>query len=243
MFERELRELEVEWPRTPDVAGVVEERIAGATRSGRHARADLASPRRRRSGRPLLALAAALTLAGGTATAVTLLDDVDSARVAPGPVTAPAPDPGRLGAGLQLGQPIATIPVAPPSVLRAPDAAYERSDGAISYVFAPQAGIPAAAATGVAVLMTVFEGDFRPGLQKTLGQDTRSRRLRVGRDPALYLSGAAHGFAFADGDAFSFEEQRLAGDTLLVQRGARLLRLEADAPLARLVAIARSVER
>ena len=56
-------------------------------------------------------------------------------------------------------------------------------------------------------------------------------RLTVGGDPAFFITGAEHGFAYVveSGDG-AFEPQRLAGNTLLVERSdGVLLRVEGDA--------------
>jgi hypothetical protein len=78
-------------------------------------------------------------------------------------------------------------------------------------------------------------------IEKTVGQGSRVERLTVAGDPAFFISGAAHGFAYA-GRNVAFEPQRLAGNTLLVERrDGVLLRLEADLPRAELARIAASV--
>ena len=66
----------------------------------------------------------------------------------------------------------------------------------------------------------------------------------MGGDPAFFLSGAPHGFAYLDPESqnANFEEQRLAGNTLLVDRSdGTLLRIEADISRDRAVEIAESM--
>ena len=63
-------------------------------------------------------------------------------------------------------------------------------------------------------------------------------------DPAFFLSGAPHGFAYYNPDTErpNFEEQRLAGNTLLVDRSdGMLLRIEGDISRDRAVEIAESM--
>ena len=66
----------------------------------------------------------------------------------------------------------------------------------------------------------------------------------MGGDAAFFISGAPHGFAYynPDTDASNFEEQRLAGNTLLVDRSdGVLLRIEGDISRDRAVEIAESM--
>ena len=79
----------------------------------------------------------------------------------------------------------------------------------------------------------------QPFIEKTLGQGTRLERLRVEGDPAFFITGA-HGFAYEGEGGVRFEDQRLAGNTLLVERAdGLLLRIEGDLTRDRAVAIAR----
>jgi hypothetical protein len=84
-----------------------------------------------------------------------------------------------------------------------------------------------------------------PFIQKLAGPGTRVRRLRIDGDRAFWLSGAEHGFAYSTGTgSAAFEDQRLAGRTLLVERGdGLLLRVEGEIPLARAVRIVRTIPR
>jgi hypothetical protein len=83
-------------------------------------------------------------------------------------------------------------------------------------------------------------GEF---IEKSLGQDARLERLHVSGDPAYFITGA-HGFAYLRDQRVLFEGQRLAGNTLLVERADGLLiRVEGDLTRDRAVAIARSLPR
>jgi hypothetical protein len=66
----------------------------------------------------------------------------------------------------------------------------------------------------------------------------------VDGDPAFFISGAPHGFAYynEERNESNFEEQRLAGNTLLVDRAdGILLRIEGEISRERAVEIAESV--
>ena len=59
--------------------------------------------------------------------------------------------------------------------------------------------------------------------------------------PAYFIAGA-HGFAYQHGTGVRFEDQRLAGNTLLVERADGLLiRVEGDLDRDQAVAIAASM--
>jgi hypothetical protein len=80
-------------------------------------------------------------------------------------------------------------------------------------------------------------------IEKTVGAATRFERLEVGGDPAYFFSGREHGFAYVPSKGqVSFEDQRLAGNTLLVERrDGVLLRIEGRLSREGAVAIAESV--
>jgi hypothetical protein len=88
---------------------------------------------------------------------------------------------------------------------------------------------------------TGYPHQVAPLIQKSAGSATRVRRLTVDGQPGYFLEGS-HGFAFLDEDEnATYEDQRLAGHTLLVQRAGLLLRIEGDVSQAVAVRIARSV--
>ena len=83
-------------------------------------------------------------------------------------------------------------------------------------------------------------GEF---IQKTVGAAASLERLRVGGDPAYWIEGA-HGFAYRREGAVDYEDQRIAGNTLLVERaGGELVRVEGDVARDRAIAIADSIPR
>ncbi len=246
----DLTALAVAWPETPDlVEGVL-------------ARLEPEPVRPRRRGfawRPALAYSLAALLA---AFAITMAASPDarssvlewlglkSVRVERREPVAPQPSPGRLGADLGLGTPVTldearerapylALPADP--ALGEPDAVYLGADSA-ALVYGSRPGLPRAATTGAALLVQAFPGRVGPFIEKTIGMGARLERLRVEGDPAYFIAGA-HGFAYesASGGG-SFEPQRLAGNTLLVEReGGQLIRIEGTLGRDRAVAIAESI--
>src|SRR4051812_15522744 len=222
----ELQALSVDWPDTPDLAGRVAERLQAVP-----------APRRRRTlgRRPALALAYALA-AVAAAFALTMAASPDarsavleflglkSVKIERREPAAPPPRPGTLGSGLHLGTPVTlaqarrarpflTLPEA--AALGEPDAVYAGLRS-IALVYGSRPGYARARTTGAALLVQEFPGSVGPFIQKTLGSGAHLTRLRVDGAPAYFITGA-HGFAYAGqspGD-IHFEDQRLAGNTLL----------------------------
>jgi hypothetical protein len=141
----------------------------------------------------------------------------------------------------------AGFPLVVPAALGEPDEVYFSIDpatrGRVDFVYRPRADLPRAGETGVGALVTQYRAPARVVIEKTIGGDTMAERLEVDGDPAIFISGAPHGFSYTGADGTWFEEQRLAGNTLLVERDdGVLLRLEADIPRDEAVRIAASVE-
>jgi hypothetical protein len=258
-LESELTELRVQWPQTPDIGAVVSERLAAPEPAGRSPRA---LPRVRRRRLLAGALAALLAVGGGLAaspaarSAILEFLGLRGAKIERREPDAPTPPARRadLGADLGLGRAMtleqarsaAGFSVIVPELdpLGAPDAVYFQDGspegGRVSLVYGPRPGIARAATTGAGVLVTEFRAQATPLIQKSAGATTRVRRLTVDGEPAFFLEGA-HGFAFLDeNDNTTFEDQRLAGNTLLVERAGLLLRIEGDISQAAAVRIARS---
>jgi hypothetical protein len=243
----ELTSLSVEWPATPDLAGAVSARLAQP-----------AAPRRRRAWRPALAYALAAVAAAFALTMAVSPDarsavlewlGLESVEIERREPTAPPPRPGTLGAGLGLGtpatlaearerSPFLRLPTA--QALGRPDAIYLGGES-VSLVYGERPGYARASTTGAALLVQEFRARVGPFIEKTLGGASELERLTVGGDPAYFIAGA-HGFAYQGEDDVRFEDQRLAGNTLLVERADGLLiRVEGDLTRDRAVAVARSI--
>ena len=93
------------------------------------------------------------------------------------------------------------------------------------------------------VLVSVVRGTIeKTVLGKTVAPGDAGARSSIDGGPALLLTGAPHMMVlFRARRRVDATYTRLAGTTLLWQRGDPLVRVEGDLPRARLVAIARSV--
>lgn len=238
-LERALRELEVDWPPTPDIAGAV------------HARLD-APPRRRRSWRAWL-IGVLVVLVGGTLaveparSAVFRWLGIGGVEIRHEAPPATRVRPSALGESLGLGSPVSLAearrraPALVPGGLGAPGAVYlgRLQDGtpAVSLVYRPQSGLRASRETGVALLVQTLPAKVTPFIEKTIGSSGRVERLTVGGARAYWLT-QSHGFMYAGRGGGGFERRRVADRTLLVERDGLVLRIEGPLTRERAVAIA-----
>ena len=103
-----------------------------------------------------------------------------------------------------------------------PDAIFIRPDGLVSLVY----GDPAKPRL---VLSQARGGIFDGFIKKMGSRGTTVRRVEVGGEPGLYVSGPEHFVMFLDENGFVSDERTyLAGTVLLWNRGPLLLRLEGD---------------
>jgi hypothetical protein len=256
-LERELRALQIDWPATPDIAAAVEARLEPQRRAPR-----LALPR---IGRPLAWAVAVLVaiVAGGLAVspdARSALLDLLGLKGATVERREPPPHPperpGTLGSGLQLGHAVtlaqarsrAGFDLTVPASLGTPDAVWlDQLPGEpprISFVYGRRAGIAPSPHTNVAVLVTQFRATSTPFIQKSVGGGARLEELTLPGARGYLITGRPHGFAWQGPDGqVRFEDRRLAGQTLLVERGGVLLRAEGELGRDRAVALARELAR
>jgi hypothetical protein len=91
-------------------------------------------------------------------------------------------------------------------------------------------------------LVTEFRAIVDEVVFKKVAAGTRIEQVEIDGEPGFFLSGDPHDFSYLDrtGD-FRQELVRLAGNTLLWERGPLTLRLEADISKAQALKIARSV--
>ena len=135
-------------------------------------------------------------------------------------------------------RPFLSLPRAPG--LGAPDAVYVGRTG-VALVYGRRPGYVRAPHTGAALLVQELPAQVTPFIDKTLGDGARVRRLRIAGDPAYFITGS-HGFAYGGRGETRFEEPRLAGTTLLLERRDGLLvRIEGELSQAAAVRIARSI--
>lgn len=259
-LERELRSLAVQWPETPDLSAAVLARLAAEP-------APVPAPRPRPSWRPALAYGLAALLAGLAITMAVSPDarsavleflGLRSARIERREPDAPPPPARRapLGADLGLGEATSLaaaageagfpVPVPRRAPLGDPDAIYlgRTNAGAprVSLVYGERPGIRRSRETGAALLVQAVAAVASPVIEKAAGAGAVVERFSLDGRPALFISGRPHGFAFIDeAGQPDFEDQRLAGNTLLVERGdGLLLRVEGRLSRAAATRIARS---
>lgn len=247
-LELELRELTVEWPATPDLAGAVADRMEHARPARRRLRLGLDRPAWQ-----LAAVVAALVIAVVAAVPPARSAVLDLLGFGSVRITREEPRPPRFApGGLALGEPLtlaqarrrAGFPVLVPAAVGEPDAVYFADEPAarVDLVYRSRPGLPAAGTTGAGLLVTEFRAVAEPLIEKTVGAAGNVERLTVGGDPAFFISGPEHGFAYVpEAGGGAFEPQRLAGNTLLVERSdGVLLRVEGELTRAQAVRIAES---
>jgi hypothetical protein len=93
------------------------------------------------------------------------------------------------------------------------------------------------------VLVSLLRGTLdNQLLGKTMGFATKARQFRLDGGQAILLTGKPHIVViFRHGRTIETTDTRMAGNTLLWQRRALLVRIEGNLPEARLIAIARSI--
>ena len=224
-------------PPAPDLAAAVRTRLAPA-------------PRRRV--RALVLAFVLLALALGAAMAVpaarsAILDffGLRGVRIERVEELPPVPPPSAAGAALDLGERTSLSRAAErvgfalvvPEELGRPDEVWldpRVPGGVVTFVYRT---------VGNPLLFAQFLGRTDPGLvKKAIEPGTRVEFVEVDGEPGYWLAGKPHVFAFEDADgSFRPETIRLAGNTLIWERGELTLRLEAAVTEERALEIARSV--
>jgi hypothetical protein len=242
MLEHELRELRVQWPATPDIAGSL---VLAPPPPAR--RWTLARPAWQIAVAVVaLLVAIAMAVPPTRAAVLDLLGLSSTVRI-----ERREPVVSRFASGLQLGEPVsletarrkAGFPVRVPAAVGRPDSVYLGENPArVDLVYRPRPDLPRASATGAGLLVTELRATVTPAIQKTIGSATHFERLEIGGDQAYFFSGREHGFAYEPPNGvMGFESQRLAGNTLLVERGdGMLLRIEGRISRDQAVRIAES---
>jgi hypothetical protein len=174
--------------------------------------------------------------------------------------TLPTPSPrpsGPLGERLGLGR-LATLPEAQsqvawqitiPSSLGQPDEVYLQlppdgpAQGEVTLVYSTRPGIPVANETGVAVLMTEARGAVNTDFfAKMVGADATIEPVTVAGHQGYWVAGSPHVFIFLDANGnFRDETMRLATNTLILDEGGTVVRIEGNLTKAQAVEIATSL--
>ena len=248
---------EFEFPPTPDLAEATARRVRESTAARRPrlpARAGwIASARR-----PLTIALAGLLLTAAAAFAASpgLRDAVLDAFGIGGVSVERRPElpPIEPGAGARLGE---RIPLAeararadfgllaiPRPSLPGPDATHVREvrgTPIISLAYGPQPGLPASPHTGTGLVFTQFRARLEAELLRKIVATTGVERVRIAGHRGYWFEGAKHVIGYRTRRGSFTETARLAGNTLVWQRGPITLRLEGEISKPRALRIARSV--
>ena len=164
---------------------------------------------------------------------------------------APGPLGERLGLGGQSTLPDARAQiewkVLVPASLGDPDEVYlpytGPPDREVTLVYAARPGIPTSGQTGVSVLITEARGTVNSQFfGKFIGPGTTLEEVTVGGHRGLWIAGQPHDFYFIDSTGLVRDETlRLAGNTLIVDFGGTIVRIEGDLTKAQALQIAQSL--
>jgi hypothetical protein len=242
------------FPEVPDLAGAVVLRLEEQERAPQRRLIALPGLFRRPGRRVALALAAVLLLAGGAVAGGLLVRGV---RILIAPeTTTPPPSPtvsGPAGRTLFLGEEVApaqatqqvdfdvlvpTVDGLPKPVVYVDD---DPPGGRVSLVYPAGPGLPETEETGVGMLVMQFRGRLElPFLEKLVRAD-QIQEVEVGGSRGYWVEGE-HILSYLDTRGQPVEERsRLAGNTLLWQRGEVTFRLESALPMDEAIRIAESM--
>lgn len=241
---------DLEWPATPNVALSVKRRIASRPRWF-ESRWALAAA--------VVIIAVGVLLANppsrnAIAHWINLRTHFQQVPNLPTPTPLPS---GPIGKRLGLGDPT-TLPAARaavkwqvllPSSLGDPDEVYFEAPpigpagGDVALVYGARQGIPASSLTGAGVLVTEVRGKVTgDSFGKTLGPGTTLEEVTVAGHPGDWISGAPNVFFFIDeAGNVRYETLRLATNTLLIDEGGTIVRIEGDLTKAQALQIAASL--
>jgi hypothetical protein len=228
---------DLDWPATPDMRAAVRRRLATspAWYASRWALAAVA----------VIVIIATLLAYTPTRTAIADWVNLHTSikRTTAVPTPSPLP-PGPLGKRLGLGSQTTlaaarsgvTWKVLLPAGLGAPDEVYLQnppdgpSQGEVTLVYGPRSGIPVSGQTGVSVLVTEARGRVDENFfGKTVGPDTTIEPITIGGHQGWWISGQPHVFFFDDGTGNPrLETLRLATNTLIIDEGGTIVRIEGD---------------
>jgi hypothetical protein len=242
------------WPSAPDLSGRVGARLAEPDQVRRPwylSRLALAAAL------AILALAALIAYTPSREVIANWLNlHTIITRVNTLPSLSPRP-PGPLGQRLGLGsqstledaQRAIKYHVLVPASLGRPDEVYLQQppdgppDGEVTLVYGSRPGIKTSGETGVAVLITEARGRVENQyFQKMLGPDTTLEEVSVNGHAGYWISGAPHQFVFLDSAGLiRSETMRLATNTLLIDEGGTIVRIEGNLTKAQALTMAASL--
>ncbi len=172
------------------------------------------------------------------------------------PTPTPLP-PGPIGTRLGLGSQTTLSSAAGavrwhvlvPSNLGQPDEVYLQlpplgpPQGEVTLVYSGRPGIPTSGQTGVGVLVTEARGSVNTDFfGKMLGPDATLEEVTVAGHHGYWIAGQPHVFFLIDSDGNTRDETlRLATNTLLIDDGGTIVRIEGDLTKAQAFQIAASL--
>jgi hypothetical protein len=241
----------IDWPATPALAGRITARIATpapAPRAWFQSRWAIAAAV------VLLAIAALIAYTPSRDAIASWINlHTTITRVNQLPTPSPLPS-GPLGKRLGLGEPTTLAAaqgevawkVLVPASLGRPDEVYFQVDapaGEVNLVYKSRPGLKTSRETGVAVLITEVSGRVDTNFfGKMLGQGTTIEDVTVNGHQGWWISGEPHEVFFADANGnFRSETLRLATNTLLIDEGGIIARIEGDLTKAQALEIAASL--
>jgi hypothetical protein len=114
--------------------------------------------------------------------------------------------------------------------------------GRVDLVYRARTGLPASPFTDAGLLVTEFRGQPAPEFLKKVSVMSVVQEVTVGGQPGYWFSGEPHFFTYRDTRGDLREERtRLAGNTLIWQRGDLTLRLEGQLSKEEALRIAESM--
>jgi hypothetical protein len=255
----------LDWPATPDLVKVIH---LPARRGGRAPLAALGwggALGKNYQSRWAFAAAAAIVIAAAGLLAFTPSREAIANwvnvhtifRQVPHLATPSPQPPGPLGERLGLGG-LTTLPdaqshiswhISIPTTLGQPDEVYVQppvdapAQGEVTLVYATRPGIPVAGQTGVSVLVTEARGTVDQNFfGKMIGPGTTIEAVTVAGHQGYWISGPLNEFFFTDanGDGRS-DTVRLAADTLILDFGGTIVRIEGNLTKAQALDIAASL--
>ena len=245
---------QIDWPATPNLAPAVRSRITAPV----VLRAPWYQSRWALAAAAVIIALAALVAYQPSREAIASWVNVHLfvQRVHVVPTPSPLP-PGPLGERLGLGnqttlaeaQKQVSWHVMVPSKLGEPDEVYLQlpPDGAVkgevTLVYATRPGIPVAGETGVSVLVTEATGAIDSNFfGKMLGPGTTFEEVTVAGHRGYWIAGSPHQFFFIDSQGKArYETLRLATNTLLLDWGGTVVRIEGKLTKAQALEIAASL--
>lgn len=251
VLEQQLQGLggQLEWPATPSLAPAIRNRIA--TRRRFESRLAIAAV-------VAVAILAALLAYPPSRDAIANWLNVRTRfQQLPQLVPLTPQPPGPIGQRLGLGG-ASTLPdaraavswrVLLPSSLGDPDEVYLQppadapTGGEVTLVYTARPGIPASNLTGAAVLVTEVEGRITSdSFGKTLGEGAKIEEVSVAAHHGYWITGTPHIFYFIDAAGkVHYETLRLATNTLLIDEGGTIVRIEGDLTKSQALKIAASL--